>query len=97
MPDFNCWSNTYVQMQFDADPALELVTDTEPKIDPARVGQAFVMGFSPIPLHPVANRDTAWQLFSFPTWQAAIKGFLPCAVTSIAAYRYHSVALYPVA
>lgn len=31
LPDFNCWSNTYVQLQFDFDPALEHIMDTEPK------------------------------------------------------------------
>jgi len=46
LPDFNCWSNTYVQMQFDCDPALESVTDTEPKFGAERVAQSVVKGFS---------------------------------------------------
>jgi len=46
LPDFNCWSNTYVQLQFDFDPALEHIMDTEPKFDSSRVTRAVVKGFS---------------------------------------------------
>mmetsp|Transcript_11439 Transcript_11439/g.30298 ORF Transcript_11439/g.30298 Transcript_11439/m.30298 type:complete len:329 (-) Transcript_11439:408-1394(-) len=46
MPDFNCWSNTYVQMQFDCDPALLHPTDTEPKFSAERVAHSVVKGFS---------------------------------------------------
>jgi len=44
MPDFEGWSNSYVQMVFDIDPALEAPGDTTPRFPRHRVGQAIVKG-----------------------------------------------------
>lgn len=46
MPDLGCWSNTYVQMQFDVDPSLEHVRDAHPKYTRQRVSHAMVKGRS---------------------------------------------------
>lgn len=46
LPDFDCWPNSYVLLQFDCDPALEHVTDAQPKFAAERVSQAVVKGFS---------------------------------------------------
>jgi len=42
-PDFDCWPNEYVQMQFDVDPGLE--REGESKISRQRVSQALVKGY----------------------------------------------------
>ena len=46
LPDFRCWSNQYVQMQFDLDPAFAVATDQQPLFDRARVSNALIKGFS---------------------------------------------------
>jgi len=49
LPDFECWHNQYVQMQFDVDPALEQASDLEPKYARDRVARALVKGSSTQP------------------------------------------------
>jgi len=46
LPDFDCWENSYVQMQFDFDPGLEHAASDKSKLSRKRLAQGIVKGQS---------------------------------------------------
>ena len=54
MPDFDCWENSYVQMQFDFDPGLEHAQADSFKFSRKRIAQ---VGRQPLVRGPCMHAD----------------------------------------